>query len=324
MAQSIRISTTPPKNYVPSGRNADPAVTEKVLSDVIEFLTSEKCAGRGTGSDGANTAAMFISQKFSDCGLVPVNGSWSHAFPVNAERVKGTGRNIMGVYVGANAPKNTRYVIVGAHYDNLGVLEGKMYPGADSNASGVAAMFSIIDMLQVMKDLGRTYSKNILFVAFDGKEANSSGAEYLLKQIEKGELMDPTTGQPITKDRIYAMANIDIIGSTLAPLKSGREDFIMMLSGGQFVSQLTSANNQNPDLGLELGFDYYGSKNFTRMFYNRIGDQKVFVDAGIPAVLFTSGITMQINKETDKVETLNLPILKKRTQLIFHWLEKML
>lgn len=299
-------------------------MTEESLKDVVSFLTSKECGGRGTGSEQANVSAMFISQKFSSQKLLqPINGTWGHAFPVNAERVHGTGRNIMGLYSGANALKGAKYIIVGAHYDNLGTIDGKIYPGADSNASGVAAMFGVMDMLNKMKDLGRIYTKNILFVAFDGKEANSAGAEYLWSQIEKGSLIDPVTKEPITKDKIYAMVNIDIIGSSQAPLNSGREDFMIMLSGNRFVSQLASANNTN-NIGLELAYDYYGSASFTRIFYNKTGDHKVFLDHDIPSVMFTSGITMQTNKETDTADSLNYPVLKKRTWLIFHWLEKML
>ena len=59
------------------------------------------------------------------------------------------------------------------------------------------------------------------------------------------------------------------------------------------------------------------------MFY-RLSDQRVFIDNGIPAVMFTSGITMNNNKTRDKATSLNYPILKKRIYLIYHWLEKML
>ena len=59
------------------------------------------------------------------------------------------------------------------------------------------------------------------------------------------------------------------------------------------------------------------------MFY-RLSDQRVFIDNGIPAVLFTSGITMNTNKTRDTAQTIDLDILKKRIFLMYHWLENML
>ena len=43
-----------------------------------------------------------------------------------------------------------------------------------------------------------------------------------------------------------------------------------------------------------------------------------------PAVLFTSGITMNNNKTWDRTENLDLEICHKRINLMYHWIEKML
>ena len=49
-----------------------------------------------------------------------------------------------------------------------------------------------------------------------------------------------------------------------------------------------------------------------------------FIDNGIPAVLFTSGITMKTNKTYDNAASLDYPVFQKRILLMFHWIEKML
>jgi hypothetical protein len=74
---------------------------------------------------------------------------------------------------------------------------------------------------------------------------------------------------------------------------------------------------------MDISLDYYGSENFTKIFY-RLSDQKVFVDNKIPAVLFTSGITMNNNKTWDRVENLDMEIYRRRIDLMYHWIEKML
>lgn len=86
---------------------------------------------------------------------------------------------------------------------------------------------------------------------------------------------------------------------------------------------LISMCNRFYGTDLEISHTYYGSKDFTKIFYT-LSDQKVFVENRVPSVLFTSGITMNNNKTSDTVDTLDMEALRKRIILIFHWLEKML
>ena len=82
--------------------------------------------------------------------------------------------------------------------------------------------------------------------------------------------------------------------------------------------------NKTQHIDLELAYDYYGSKDFTNLFYRRISDQVVFLNNGIPAVMFTSGITMLNNKPEDTAEKLDYVVMRKRIQLIFYYLDKVL
>ncbi|MBQ3898169.1 MAG: hypothetical protein II742_06710, partial [Clostridia bacterium] len=82
--------------------------------------------------------------------------------------------------------------------------------------------------------------------------------------------------------------------------------------------------NKSSGLGLDIAFDYYGSKDFTEIFYRRINEQRVFLEHGVPAVMFTSGITFNNNKTSDSAETLDYPILRRRIILIFNYLVKQL
>jgi hypothetical protein len=86
---------------------------------------------------------------------------------------------------------------------------------------------------------------------------------------------------------------------------------------------LLTACNRMYAIDMDIDLTYYGSHDFTKMFY-RLSDQRVFVDNRIPAVMFTSGITMNNNKTWDKASTLNMEILHKRINLIYHWTIMML
>ncbi len=304
---------------VPSGRNAEKIITAENLQRQVEYLSDTTFKGRSTGSKGAAEAALWISRRFENAGLMPFEGSWSRSFPVGDV----VGRNILGFLPGKRESAKEWYTIVTANYDSHGIIDGNIYPGADSNASGVVAMLSIADMFNKMKGYGRSYGKNIIFVGLDAREKNSAGAEALWKDIADGNLKDPVNGETITKDKINAVVVLDILGSSLEPLRKDRKDYLIMLSGGQYTFEFTRAN-EGKDLGLDISTSYYGSKNFTEMFHGRIGDQKVFTGNGATCVVFTSGITMKTNKVTDTADTLDYEVLRKRIFLIFHWLEKIL
>ena len=218
------------------------------------------------------------------------------------------------------------YIIIGAHFDHLGILGGRMYPGADNNASGVAAMLSLAEMFSTMKSVGRVYGKNIIFVAFDAKEMNMAGSQAFWRMLDNGELTDPLSGKRISGEQICAMVNIEQLASSLAPHASGRKDYLIVLGNGTLPEnrrKLLHQCNRFYGTELEISETYYGSEKFTEVFYG-ISDQKVFADNGIPAVFFTSGITLNTFKTYDTTRTLYLPVLRKRIILMFHWLEKLI
>ena len=299
------------------------AVTEATLERLTGFLTDSICAGRGTGTRGGVEAASWIAREFQAANLQKVKGSWFKRFDAG----KGIyGTNVVGILPGSSKTARNRYVVVGAHFDHLGTINGTMYPGADSNASGTAALLSLTRMFSAMRAAGKAYDSNIIFVAFDGNSHNLAGSEAFWKMIERGELTDPVTGGRITKRMISLMVNIDQVGCTLSPLRSGRKDYLIMLGNHSIKpikQELIDMCNRLYLLNLDLSMTYYGSENFTKMFY-RISDQRVFIDHRIPAVLFTSGITMNNNNTRDNAASLDLPILKKRIYLMYHWIEKML
>ena len=305
--------------YTISAKNAETVLHTENIRKTVVFLSSPSLGGRAWGSDGSRKAAAWLENQFMDLQLEPLGGAWMHGF-----RSAGLfGRNILGLIPGTASP--SRYVVVMAHFDNLGTLNGNFYPGADSNASGVAALLEVARMFSHMKDCRKTYGCGILFAALDGKEKDLAGASDLWRLIEQGKLMDPASGESITPEQIVLAVNLDQLGTSLAPLTKGNPNFLMMLSEETTGRRNTLVNvNKDLNIGLELGFDYYGSKDFTKLFYRRISDQRVFLEHEIPAVMFTSGITMNNNKVTDTPETLDYALMRKRIQLIFYWLDKVL
>ena len=304
-------------------RPARNLITQEKIERETAFLADSICQGRATGTRGSVEAAFWISEKFKAVGMLKLGEGWGQSLMTENGTI---GHNIIGFLPGSAKAHPDRYIIAGAHYDHLGMSGDRLYPGADANASGVVAMTSVAEMLATTRSIGRSYTCNIIFAAFDAKEMNMEGSKRLWEAIAAGELTDPVSGKPITKDKIVFMVNIDQIGSSLAPLNKGREDYMIMLGNPNIkraYNDMLKVCNDSYDIGLDLGFTYYGSENFTKLFY-RLSDQNVFAEHRIPAVMFTSGITMNNNKPRDTVASLNMEVLQKRIYLIYHWIEKML
>ena len=104
-----------------------------------------------------------------------------------------------------------------------------------------------------------------------------------------------------------------------------RPDYLIMLSESENGRRdALHIANTNTGVGLDLDFSYYGSKDFTRLFYRSISDQKPFLDAGIPSVMFTSGITLRNNKAEDDASSLDYAILRRRVLAMFYYLVRVI
>jgi len=303
-----------------SSKDAEDSINEETLYRDVAVLCDSLCEGRGAGTPGGTSAAFYIAERFEHEGIIPFDGNYFHNFKVQDK----IGHNVIGVLRGNDYAGSDKYIIIAAHFDNIGKINGHIYPGADSNASGVASMLGIARMFTYMRTGSRNYNQHIIFVGLDCKELNMSGSEALWKEIDGGNLFSPINGKPLKRSNITMFVNLDILGSSESPIHNGRPDYLIMLGAKSEHSRIFRTSNENYNIYLDLGYDYYGSKSFTDMFLKRVSDQKIFLQNGIYSVMFTSGITFRTNLENDTLECVNFTVLKRRSWLIFHWLERVI
>ena len=147
------------------------------LFNSLEALSSDSMFGRETGEKGGLSAQRFITSKFEALNLIPFSGSFSHSFGYASpfKKKKVTGANIVGWMKGRS--DSNKYIVVSSHHDHLGVKNGEIYNGADDNASGTCALFSIAEYLKLHPP---NYS--IIFVAFDAEEDGLIGSKHFLRK----------------------------------------------------------------------------------------------------------------------------------------------
>lgn len=184
---------------------ADPLLIKKH----VDFLAGRDLRGRGTGSKGIKKAAKYIEKHFKKYHLIPRgNKGYRQAFIAKVRRVVVSdslrkAENLIGYL--DNGAKYT--VVVGAHYDHLGLgrqgsskdaaPEGKIHYGADDNASGVAGL---LELARCFSENGQRENYNILFIAFSGEELGLLGSKYYVEH------------PVLPLENMSFMVNMDMIG----------------------------------------------------------------------------------------------------------------
>jgi hypothetical protein len=175
----------------------------------IEYLASEKLAGRLTGTAGNDSAAAYLARQYAAFGLQSPSPMYLQKFV--ARPVVKTGpapmlptQNVFAVLPGRDPALRNQYVVIGAHFDHLGTsTQGALDPdapgavrrGADDNASGTAAVI----------ELARLFARNparrsIIFANFTGEEEGLLGSAYFVEH------------SPVPIDSVIAMLNFDMVG----------------------------------------------------------------------------------------------------------------
>ena len=264
------------------------------LQEDISFLASDSLQGRETGTPEELLAANYIQKRMEGLGLQPKGnaGTYFQTFTfkpktdphTEAQFVSGdgtiTGTNVIG-YIDNNAAKT---VIIGAHYDHLGMGgEGSLYAegeaihnGADDNASGVGVMLQLAEKL---KD--SITGSNYLFIGFSGEEMGLLGSNYFCK--------NPT----IDFEQANYMINMDMVGRL-------REDKTLSITGtGTAPIWNQVLNSANTDFKLVLGESGMGPSDHTSFYLQNI-----------PALHFFTGQHEDYHKPSDDSEKLNYEGMK--------------
>ena len=274
---------------------------------ILEHLADELTDGRAAGTNGKQLAEQYIVEQFRSMGLKPVDWTYTQSSLYEDSIAI---RNVVGLLPASTG--SDEYIVIGAHYDHLGRLGHTVYPGADDNASGVTALLSIARMFCAMKADGVGPRKNLLFVAFDGKELDMAGSRWFVRHL------------PVPKEKVKAMVNMDMLGTDLVP--PGRNREYLFAIGENTLPETyqgyLSYLCHRAAYKLDLDLTFYGSRDFYRMMYET-SDQHPFARAGIPAVLFTSAFHQHTLKRSDTPSIIDYPLLRKRTLVIFNFINRL-
>jgi Zn-dependent M28 family amino/carboxypeptidase len=169
-------------------------IDSAALIDTVRVLSAAEMGGRRTGTPGGLKARAWVRDRFAQIGLPPATRD-GHVMPFRFTNRSGEavdGANVAAICRGTGT--DSAAVVVSAHYDHVGTRDGRVYHGADDNASGVAVL---LELMKVCRD--RPFAHSLVFVAFDAEEQGLQGAKAFV------------ASPPIPRERIALNVNLDMV-----------------------------------------------------------------------------------------------------------------
>jgi hypothetical protein len=284
------------------------------------ILSSSQMEGREAGTRGSQMASDYIASKMKLNALKPfgdISGekgrkrdksrSWFQNFKVLtfrdyrdsmilAGQVNVTTaetavlRNVLGIIYGKD---RSRSIIIGAHYDHLGIRDGKTCYGADDNASGVAGMLSLAGK---WSEKGVKPPCNLIFAAWAAEEKGLIGSSYFVQQ----------KGAELSK--ILLAINMDMISGNAPEDSMHRIVSIGTLPVSAGLRQLAIKANANMAKPFVLDlWDVTGHQG---------SDYSYFSSSGIPIMTFFSGFSDYYHTPGDTMEKTDLPKMENILRLV--------
>jgi hypothetical protein len=200
----------------------------------------------------------------------------------DVHRDKGSAINVLARLKGADP---LRTVVIGAHYDHLGLggegslapeLTGQVHNGADDNASGTAA---VLEMARVLS-LGPKPAGDVVFALWSGEELGLLGSEYWCAHPS------------FEIKRVRANLNLDMVGRARAPGDTSAKPMLIVLGAGTATAFETWLAPAGEAVGLTVQVNRSG-------FGTGGSDHMSFMKVKIPVLHFFTGVHADYHKPSD-------------------------
>ena len=204
-------------------------------------------------------------------------------------------RNVIMVLPGDDEILKNEYVIIGGHFDHLGMGGSSsragdtvaVHHGADDNASGIAAMIEIAERFALTKG---SHKRSLIFAAFSGEELGLLGSKYFIDN------------PPVDLSKVNAMLNLDMVGRL-------RDSSSFQIGGAGTAEGLKEMIRSSVDTtSVTLSISDEGSGP---------SDHSSFYGKNIPVLFFSTGAHLDYHTPSDTWDRLNYPGMVTVSDIVF-------
>ncbi len=264
-----------------AAESVDPAAD---VERIVSLLANDAMRGRGAGTAELDRARDLVQAELAAAGLVPGFGeAW-------LQELDGPDGARLANVAGRVAGTGPEWIVVGAHYDGLGVGRpggehpGEVHPGADDNASGVAALVRIARATAALD----APQRSVWFVAFSGEETGLLGSRRFV------------ANPPAPLERCVAMLNLDTVGRI-------EDERVVVFGSGTAAEWKDLLTGVNYPFGFDLAWNDGGVG---------ASDHTPFFERGIPVLHFFSGAKPEYHRPGDRIELLDFAGTAKLAEMV--------
>ncbi|QEC52172.1 peptidase M28-like protein [Anseongella ginsenosidimutans] len=310
-ASAIIMVTKSVATYAKNYRNYFAGSSMKLASDLKNqeekpalLYVSPEAAGRLLAP--ASLSLQDLQRKIASTGKAasaPVKVSLR--FRINRRSAPVDAANVLGYLEGSDPELKKELIVLTAHYDHEGIIDGKIYNGADDDGSGTTAVLEMAEAFAKAAKAGKGPRRSLLFMTVTGEEKGLLGSRYY-------------SDHPVFPlENTITNLNIDMIGR-VDSVHAGKPEYVYIIGSDKLSTQLHAINEKANATYTKLELDYtYNDPDDPNRFYYR-SDHYNFAKHGIPIIFYFNGVHEDYHKHTDDIEKINFDALSQRTRLVFH------
>src|SRR5690554_3169116 len=275
-------------------------VKKSEVAATLKYLASDELQGRDSGSEGIEKAADYLEELLKKSNIKPYISAYKDTLSDY-----NTYYNVVGYLKGTDATLKNEWVILGAHYDHIGITEkgfegDYINNGANDNASGTTILSEVAKYLGASKNNKRS----VMFVFFSAEEKGLLGAKHLAKKLKEQNI------------DLYTLLNFEMLGVPM------NYDFEMFLTGynmsnmAQKINEYAGTNLVGMSEGAEKYNLFKASDNYP--FYQTFKIPSQTVSA------FDFSNFDYYHHPKDEFEEMDIEYMTRITQKILPVVDKML
>ncbi|WP_066217838.1 M28 family metallopeptidase [Formosa haliotis] len=280
-------------------------ITTTELKQHLEIYASDDFEGRATGTPGQKKAAEYLKQYYINENInaaVDDTLYFQHIPASYLPENTGESENVLAYIEGTEKPDEV--LVVSAHLDHVGIIDGEIYNGADDDGSGTVAILEIAQAFKQAVLDGHGPKRSILFLHVTAEEIGLYGSRFY------------TENPVFPLENTIADLNIDMIGRVDDKHKDN-PNYVYLIGSDRLSESLHLTSEHVNDTFFNLELDYtFNAEDDKNQFYYR-SDHYNFAKHNIPVIFYFNGTHEDYHKATDTVDKINFEMLQKRAQLVF-------
>jgi len=281
-------------------------ITANELSTHLYAFSSNDFQGRRVGEPGQKKAAQFLKSYYQNENILsPLGGDdYFQEIPKSyfPKEINGPSENVLAFIEGSEKPNQV--VIVSAHLDHNGIIDGEIYHGADDNGSGTVAIMEMAQAFNKAKQEGFGPKRSVLFLHVTAEEIGLQGSQYY------------SENPVFNLENTVANLNIDMIGR-IDKKHEDNPNYVYLIGADRLSTELHYISEKINDAYFNFEIDYkFNEENDRAKIYFR-SDHYNFAKHNIPVIFYFNGEHEDYHKPTDTPDKIEYNLLEKRARLIF-------